>query len=98
MTSLRLSAAARRDLEEIQTNGLRDFGPAATRAHLAGFERIFALLREHPLAGPEHSEFGSGIRTFSHRPHRILYRVQGDGVLIARILHFARNVGDVSNQ
>jgi plasmid stabilization system protein ParE len=51
MTKLRLSVAAQRDLEAIQEIGLRDFGANAAREHLAGFERIFSMLREHPSAG-----------------------------------------------
>ncbi|MBB4857343.1 toxin ParE1/3/4 [Novosphingobium chloroacetimidivorans] len=77
------------DLEDIQDHGLIEFGLAATRNHMAGFEKVFALLRRHPRAGQLREEFGQGIRAFSHAPHRILYRLQADDVLIVRVLHTA---------
>lgn len=92
MSDLRLSGAARRDLEEIQASGAEQFGSHATRRYMAGFERIFDLLRNYPMAGQERPEFGHGIRTFSHRPHLILYRVGKKSILIARILHASRDI------
>jgi toxin ParE1/3/4 len=92
MTKLRLSAAARTDLQEIREIGVREHGTAAAEAHLRGFRRWFQLLREYPLAGQERAEFERGIRSLSHRPHRILYQVAGDTVLIVRILHSSRDI------
>lgn len=95
MTDLRLTAQARQDLEEIQAAGLRDHGNASTRKYMAGFERVFDLLREHPKAGQARSEYGRYFRSFSYHPHRIFYRFDGDVVLIVRVLHAARDVPDV---
>lgn len=92
MSKLRLSARAEFDLEEIQEIGVRDFGVSAAREHMAGFERIFTLLREHPSAGQEQPSYGRRVRSFSHKPHRILYRIDDTEVLIIRILHMARDV------
>lgn len=90
MARLRLTSAARRDLSAIQDLGLIEFGLSATRRHMAGFERKFALLRAHPEAGQERPEFGEKIRALPHPPHRILYLIASDEVLIVRILHSAR--------
>ena len=95
MTRLRLSRAAQHDLEDIQETGLLEFGIHATRNHMAGFERIFALLRERPLTGQDRPDFGAGIRSFSHRPHRLLYRVERGEILIVRILHGARDARSI---
>ncbi len=92
MASLRVSAEARADLAQIREEGVREFGPVAAAAHLAGFRRLFQLLRQQPQAGQERPEFGTAIRSLSHRPHRILYMVERDGVLILRIIHHARDV------
>jgi toxin ParE1/3/4 len=94
MTDLRLTAQARQDLEDIQAAGLRDHGNSSTRNHMAGFERVFDLLREHPNAGQARSEYGPNFRSFSYHPHRIFYRSEAGGVLIVRILHAARDVAD----
>jgi plasmid stabilization system protein ParE len=92
MTKLRLTTQARLDLQMIQDAGLADFGPRATRKHMAGFGRIFQLLRVHPSAGPARPEYGRDIRTFAHHPHRVIYRLQGNSILVVRILHHARDV------
>lgn len=59
---------------------------------MEGFDRIFALLREHPRAGEVRSDYGIEVRVFTHRPHRVLYRCDGEDVLILRILHSAMDV------
>jgi toxin ParE1/3/4 len=64
---------------------------AASARYLAGFERLFQLLREQPFAGQERPEFARGIRSLSHRPCRILYRVRDDTVVIVRVLHHAQD-------
>jgi len=92
MADLRFSAMARHDLETIRDTGVQEFGPEAAERHLLGFERHFALLREHPFAGQARPEFALGIRSLSHRPHRLLYRVEGDVVLVVRIIHYRQDV------
>jgi toxin ParE1/3/4 len=89
MADLRLTVAARQDLETIQDQGLDRFGVQATRMHMQGFERIFSLLRTHPGAGEARADYGENIRVFSHRPHRIIYHVSGKDILIVRVLHAA---------
>ncbi|MFA6123037.1 MAG: type II toxin-antitoxin system RelE/ParE family toxin [Sphingomonas sp.] len=92
MVRLRVSAGARRDLDRIGEVGVRDHGLAASAAYVEGFRRLFRLLREQPFAGQERVELGQGVRSLSYRPHRILYRVEGDTVIIDRIIHQARDV------
>ncbi len=93
MIKLRLSVAARRDLNSIQDKGLKDWGLPAIRAHMEGFDRIFGMLRQYPAAGQLRQEYGDDMRSFSHRPHRILYRVSPNEILIVRVLHAAMDVG-----
>ena len=96
MADLRVSVQARRDLEQIGDVGVKEHGAIASARHLEGFGRLFRLLREQPLAGRNRSELGLGIRSLSHRPHTILYRVEGDMVVIDRTIHQARDVGRIS--
>lgn len=72
---------------------MRDHGLSSSVRHIEGFRRLFRLLREHPLAGQEWNDLQLDVRTLSHRPHRIVYRVNGDAVVIDRILHQARDIG-----
>lgn len=95
MANLRVSVQARRDLEQIGDDGAKEHGAIAAARYLEGFRRLFGLLREQPLAGRDRSELGAGIRSLSHRPHTILYRVDGETVVIDRIIHQARDVGRI---
>lgn len=98
MIEVRFSRLAGHDLDTIRQKGEAAFGEDSTRRHLHGFERIFALLRTHPLGGQERLELGPGVRTFSHRPHRVLYRIDGDVVTVLRIIHAARDTGRIDLQ
>jgi toxin ParE1/3/4 len=89
MPRLRLTAAATRDLDLIQDRGVEHFGVKATRAHMEGFQRVFGLLRRYPAVGQAKTEYGEGVRVFSHRPHRVIYHVDEQEILILRILHSA---------
>ncbi len=93
MGKLRISTAAADDLRHIRTSGIRDHGNAASSAYMEGFERLFRLLADNPRAGSPRPEFAPGnVRSLSYRPHRVLYRVHGDDVIIDRIIHQARDV------
>lgn len=90
MPSVRISRAASNDLQAIQSFGVEHFGPATTRAFMAGFDRIFARLEHYPLAGAIRPEYGPGVRACLHRPYRVLYRDAGGVVSIVRVLHSAK--------
>lgn len=92
MADLRLTETALADLEDIRNIGVADFGADVAEHHLVGIRRQFDLLPRHPLAGQARPEFRQGIRTLSHRRHRILYTVADDVVLIVRVIHQARDV------
>ena len=92
MARLRLSAKAGRDLKRIGNIGAEEHGAAASERYVEGFRRYFRLLQAQPLAGQARPELGADVRSLSHRPHRILYHVEGDVVVIDRILHQARDI------
>ena len=56
---------------------------------MRGFDELFDLLRRHSFAGQKASDLGKGIRSLTHRSHRILYQAGKDEVLIVRVLHHA---------
>ncbi|WBH17344.1 type II toxin-antitoxin system RelE/ParE family toxin [Sphingomonas radiodurans] len=91
MARLRISNLASADLDDIRLEGEARFGPDASLRHLGGFDRIFGLLRDQPMIGQLRPELGPDVRTFSHRPHRVVYRTDGDEVLILRIVHSAQD-------
>jgi toxin ParE1/3/4 len=92
VAKLRLAAAARADLADIDSYGALHFSDEAAAAYSRGFRRAFALLRKHPNSAPAREEYGEGVRCLVHRSHRILYVFDGEEVLIARVLHHSRDV------
>jgi toxin ParE1/3/4 len=86
---LRLSRAAKTELEAIDTYSHEQFGDEVAATYMRGFGELFDLLRHHPHAGQKVSELGKGIRSITHRSHRIFYQVGKDETLIVRILHHA---------
>ena len=92
MAKVKFSPAARADLKEIGRFSRHEFGAQVAQRYLHGFEEAFVLLRAHPEAGPVREEYGAEIRCLMHRRHRVLYRLEGDVVRIAAIIHHARNV------
>lgn len=91
MTKLRTTQAARADIRGIETFSKVAFGARAAREYLAGLKGIFDLLEARPLAGVEDRVF-ENLRSFRYRSHRIYYRLEGDILLVVRILHHARDV------
>lgn len=92
MPDVRLTEAAIADLAEIDTFGGERFGDDATDAYQRGIAKVFARLELFPLSGELRPAYGSDIRCVVHRSHRILYKVNADGIVVARILHHSRDV------
>lgn len=90
MTEVRITRAAGNDLDSIQAYGLAEFGPAATREYMEGFDRILLRLGHYPLAGAMAPDYGRSVRACLHAPYRVYYRFEGDIVWIMRVLHTAR--------
>lgn len=86
---LRLSKAAEADLKIIDAYSFEQFGSEVADAYLRGFNELFDQLRQHPFTGHETPDLGAGIRSLTHRRHRIFYSIDNDIVLIIRILHHA---------
>ena len=91
VAEIRLSPTARADLASIDEYSAEQFGDDVADVYSRGFHEVFDLLRRHPLAGAKKRELGNAVRCFVHRQHRIFYRVDGDLILIIRIIHHAQN-------
>jgi toxin ParE1/3/4 len=86
---LRLSVRAEAELEAIDAFSFEQFGDEVASAYMLRFHELFNLLRRHPVAGREASDLGKGMRSITHRSHRVLYRAGKNEVLIVRVLHHA---------
>ena len=85
------SPEARADLLEIREFSLDRFGPDVADAYFLGFDEAFDLLANHPRIGEARPKLGKGIRCLVHQRHRIFYRVDGEVILIVRVVHHARD-------
>ncbi len=92
VAEVKLSAASRRDLANIDEYGAQQFGDDVADAYSRGLKDAFLLLADVPFAGEARPDYGRGVRCIVHRRHRILYRVDGDTVFVLRILHHSQDV------
>jgi toxin ParE1/3/4 len=53
------------------------------------------MISDHPQIGRERAELMPGIRSFAVLSWVIFYRIEGDAVEIARVVHGARDLDDL---
>jgi toxin ParE1/3/4 len=75
------------DLGAIDEYSVAQFGEEVGAAYMRGFDKVFALLKDHPKAGAAVPEYGITFHNIVHRRHRIFYVINESVVLIVRILH-----------
>ena len=88
---LALAPAARRDLDEIWDHTVRGWGAAQAERYLRGLQRVLQTLQEFPELARERPEFRPPVRLHPYRRHLVVYRVEGDDLVVLRILHQRRN-------
>ena len=85
--SVRLTAEAERDIDEILRFGIVEFGEAQAETYYRGLTERFALLERWPEAAPVKAGARLPLRLFPYGSHVILYMRDGDDILILRVLH-----------
>ncbi len=91
MSAFDVSPAALHDLEEIRDYIAKDSPPRATKQIEKLYDR-FHTLASMPGAGRLRPNLGADVRSFAIAPYVVFYRLQGDVVLVMRVLHGARDV------
>ncbi len=91
---VRTTPLADQDLDEIWFTIANDSVARADK-FVDALTKRFVTLSRSPLAGRARSELLKGLRSFSFRSYVIFYSVSGEGVLIERVLHGARDVGKI---
>lgn len=91
--SVRRSAAAEQDLTDIWVTIAKDRPLAADRVLTALLEAEDRLA-DHPQLGRLRPELPGQLRSWSVAPFVIFYRVLEDQILVIRVLHGARDLGD----
>jgi len=91
MSRLSISRQARQDLKEIFSFIARDKPIAARRLRLA-LEGVFAALARNPAMGELRPDLGHDRRVFSFGSYVVFFRKTGARVVIARVVHGARDI------
>ncbi|MEI9853012.1 MAG: type II toxin-antitoxin system RelE/ParE family toxin [Sphingomonas sp.] len=89
MARIELSNAADADLEQISEYGRRTFGDAVADAYMESLRRALALLSEYPRSGVAHDDIVPAIHSLPCCSHRIYYDIDGERVIVQRVLHKA---------
>ncbi|WP_419808783.1 type II toxin-antitoxin system RelE/ParE family toxin [Sphingomonas sp.] len=85
--SYRLSDRAAIELLELLQESIGRFGVHQAARYRASMERAFVLLAENPRIARGRDELVSRARAYRHQAHMIVYREEGDGILIIRLPH-----------
>ncbi|MDJ0686434.1 MAG: type II toxin-antitoxin system RelE/ParE family toxin [Alphaproteobacteria bacterium] len=85
-TGYRLSNDAVRDVETLTRYSIETFGDSRTAQHINEMEACLDLLGANPAMRRDFSRIRANLRRHEHQSHVIYYRLDGDGVLILRIL------------
>ena len=89
----RLAPRAKADLEEIAFYVFVESGSLEIADRLVdSIAERFVLLGRHPSVGRRRDDLGPGIRSFPVGSYVVLYRVEGDDVVIQRVVRGSRNL------
>jgi len=86
MPEFRLSNSAVRELIDIAIYGDESYGIDASNAYRAQLEKRFSEIAEQPLLYPSVDHIRAGYRRSVLDGLSIYYRVEGDGIVIVRLI------------
>lgn len=89
--TLVLTPAAKEDLKDIYSYGVRHWGQSKSNKYLDTVKSKIWALTELPLTGSVCNDIYQGIRRLPVERHAIFYRVTIDSVEIIRILHIRQD-------
>ena len=84
--------AAEADLSAIWRHGAAVWGVEQAERYADGLFAVFDLLAEIPEIARERKEFTPPVRIHSSGSHLVIYRREGQGVEIIRLLHAHQNL------
>lgn len=89
-----LTDEADADLESI-SDYVAERKPVAAVSLIGRLRTRFRLLAAMPRMGERRPDLGSGLRSFPHGNYVIIYRIDGNSLVVARIVHGARDIKSV---
>lgn len=87
-----LRPAAEADLSEIWRHGAATWGVEQAERYADGLFALFDLLADFPEIARQRAEFSPPVRIHPSGAHLVIYRREGQGVEIIRILHAHQNL------
>jgi toxin ParE1/3/4 len=93
MAEVRLSPAARRDLDAIYDFTAQTWGTPQARSYLSSIDQAFRLLAARPASGAPCDHIRPGYRSWRVARHRIYFRAAPDGITVVRVLHERMDIG-----
>jgi len=89
----RLAPRAKADLEELAFYVFVETGSIDIANRLVdSITKRFVLLGTHPNAGRRRDDLRSGIRSFPMGNYVVLYRIEGNDVLVQRVVRGSRDL------
>ena len=84
--------AAQSDLSQIWHYGADTWGVEQAERYADGLFAVFDLLAEFPEMARERAEFVPPVRIHPSGAHLVIYRREGEGIEILRIMHARQNL------
>ncbi|PZU44563.1 MAG: hypothetical protein DI568_15390 [Sphingomonas sp.] len=89
MSVLKLTIRAEKDLSEIfaqVAHEFRFFGEDAARSYCEGLKDTLEQLARYPMNGRAEPSIDDRTRSQPFRKHVIYYEIEGDGIVVLRVL------------
>lgn len=83
---------ANKDLIEIAIYTEQEWGKEQAEKYLDGFIAASVLLKQTPHLGKPLRKRGVTLRTLQQGQHLLIYRIEGQTLLVSRILHVGMDV------
>lgn len=94
MSGVRFTDSAKNDLLELWLHIAEENQPAADAA-LDSIKETVWLLAAQPEMGRDRPELADELRSFpTSTPYIVFYVPEGDGVMVIRVLHHARDIDE----
>ncbi|WLI75885.1 type II toxin-antitoxin system RelE/ParE family toxin [Kosakonia sp. H02] len=91
MAAYTLTEEAQRDLREIRSYTLKNFGAQQSRNYLVRLRQTLEKLAEMPAMGQKReAELGAGVHSFPCVSHMIYYVSTYEGITVMAVLHQSR--------
>lgn len=90
------SVPGRRDIRMILRRTVDTWGEDRGRAYKTLLDAAFLRLSEYPLLGRRRDDVRPGLRSIAVGQHIVLYRIEGEEVVVVRVEHGRRDIARIA--